>query len=231
MSEDHEMVTIRFFAMLRNLAGRDQIELEIKGESKYKDFVSDLRGRFPQVVDMIDKKRVLVSVNQDLADDNTIIKDGDEVAIMPPFSGGSEPGDLIRIQKEDFSLDEEIAKVKKTSSRIGGIATFLGTARDFSKGREIKSLAFQYYEGMAQKRLSQIRDKALKDFNIIEVGIVHRYGDIKIADNIVLIVVAAEHRDEAFTACKWCIDELKRITPIWKMETTPQGDIWVEEHP
>lgn len=229
--EDQEMVTIRFFAILRNIVGKDQIELEIKGESKFKDFVSDLRSRFPQVVDMIDKKRVLVSVNQDLADENTIIKDGDEIAIMPPFSGGSEPGDLIRIQQEDFSLDEEISRVKQRSKRIGGIATFLGTARDFSKGREIKSLSFQYYEGMAQKRLSQIRDKALKDFNIIEVGIVHRYGEIEIGDNIVLIVVAAEHRDEAFMACKWCIDELKRITPIWKMETTPDGDIWVEEHP
>ena len=229
--KDQEMVTIRFFAILRNIVGKDQIELEIKGESKFKDFVSDLRIRFPQVVDMIDKKRVLVSVNQDLADENTIIKDGDEIAIMPPFSGGSEPGDLIRIQQEDFSLDEEISRVKQRSKRIGGIATFLGTARDFSKGREIKSLSFQYYEGMAQKRLSQIRDNALKDFNIIEVGIVHRYGEIEIGDNIVLIVVAAEHRDEAFMACKWCIDELKRITPIWKMETTPDGDIWVEEHP
>ncbi len=225
------MVTIRLFAILRNMVGKDQIELEIKGESKFKDLVSDLRSQFPQVVDMIDKKRVLVSVNQDLADENTIIKDGDEIAIMPPFSGGSEPGELIRIQKEDFSLDDEVSRVKKRSKRIGGIATFLGTARDFSKGREINSLTFQYYEGMAQKRLSQIRDKALRDFNIIEVGIVHRYGEIEIGDNIVLIVVAAEHRDEAFAACKWCIDELKRITPIWKMETTPQGDIWVEEHP
>lgn len=226
-----EMVTIRLFAILRNMVGKDQIEWEIKGESKLKDMVSDLRKMFPQVVELIDKKKVLVSVNQDLADEETIIRDGDEIAIMPPFSGGSNSEGLIRIQKEDFSIDDEIARVKKGSKRIGGIATFLGTARDFSKGREIKSLTFQYYEGMAQKRLSQIRDKALKDFNIIEVGIVHRYGEIEIGDNIVLIVVAAEHRDEAFVACKWCIDELKRITPIWKMETTPEGDIWVEEHP
>lgn len=229
--EDLEMITIRLFAILRNIVGKDQIEWEIKGESKLKDIVSDLRNRFPQVVDMIDKKRVLVSVNQDLADENTIIKDGDEIAIMPPFSGGSEPGDLIRIQKGDFSIDDEVARIKRRSRRIGGIVTFLGTARDFSKGRQIKGLTFQYYEGMAQKRLYQIREKALKDFNIIEVGIVHKYGDIEIGGNIVLIVVAAEHRDEAFRACKWCIDELKQITPIWKMESTPEGDIWVEEHP
>ena len=226
------MITIRLFATLRNITGKDHIEWEIKSESKLRDIVSDLRKMFPQVVELIDKKRVLVSVNQDLADDETVIKDGDEIAIMPPFSGGSSGlDDLIRIQEKDFSIEEEIARVKERSKRIGGIVTFIGTARDFSRGKEIKSLTYQYYEGMAQKRLSQIREKALKDFNIIEVGIVHRFGDIEIGDNIVLIVVAAEHRDEAFRACKWCIDELKRITPIWKMESTPEGNIWVEEHP
>ncbi|MBI5745964.1 MAG: MoaD/ThiS family protein, partial [Nitrospirae bacterium] len=120
--EELSMVTIRLFATLRNIVGKDQIELEIKGESKFKDFVSDLKIKFPQVVDMIDKKRVLVSVNQELMDENTIIKDGDEIAIMPPFSGGSEAGDLVRIQSEDFSLDKEIARVKSRSKRIGGIA-------------------------------------------------------------------------------------------------------------
>lgn len=232
--EDQEMVTIRLFAMLKNITGKDQIEWEVRGGSRLKDVISDLRKRFPQVVELIDKKRVLVSVNQDLADGETIIRDGDEIAIMPPFSGGSrldDTDDLTRIQKEDFSIDDEVAKIKGRSKRIGGIVTFLGTARDFSRGREIKGLTYQYYEGMAQKRLHQIREKALKDFNIIEVVIVHRFGEIEIGDNIVLIIVAAEHRDEAFKACKWCIDELKRITPIWKMESTPEGDVWVEEHP
>jgi molybdopterin synthase catalytic subunit len=138
---------------------------------------------------------------------------------------------LVRVQRENFSIDQEIDRVRQRSKRIGGIATFLGTARDRSRGRDVSGITFEHYEGMAQKKLREIRERGLKDFDIIEALIVHRYGDIQIGDNIVLIVVGAEHRAEAFRACKWCIDELKQITPIWKLEHTPEGDVWVEEHP
>ena len=138
---------------------------------------------------------------------------------------------LVRVQRENFSVDQEIDRVRAQSTRIGGIATFLGTARDWSKGREVSSITFEHYEGMAQKKLREIRERALQDFDVLEVLILHRYGTIDIGENIVLIVVGAEHRADAFQACKWCIDELKKITPIWKLEQTPQGEQWVEEHP
>ncbi|GMV50084.1 MAG: Molybdopterin synthase catalytic subunit [Nitrospirae bacterium] len=138
---------------------------------------------------------------------------------------------LVRVQREDFSLDEELRRVKQRSKRIGGIAMFLGTARDRSKGRDVDGITFEHYEGMAQKRLREIRERALKDFDVIEVLVLHRYGEIAIGENIVLIIVGAEHRAEAFRACKWAIDELKQITPIWKLEHTPEGEVWVEEHP
>lgn len=138
---------------------------------------------------------------------------------------------LVRVQRENFSIDSEIDRVRNRSKRIGGIAVFLGTARDRSKGRDVESLTFEHYEGMAQKKLREIRERALKDFDVIEVLIIHRYGEIAIGENIVLIVVGAEHRAEAFRACKWAIDELKQITPIWKREQTPEGNVWVEEHP
>jgi molybdopterin synthase catalytic subunit len=138
---------------------------------------------------------------------------------------------LVRVQREDFSVDAEIARVRARSKRIGGISMFLGTARDRSKGRDVDSITFEHYEGMAQKKLREIRERALKDFDVIEVLILHRYGEIGIGDNIVLIIVGAEHRAEAFRACKWAIDELKQITPIWKLEHTPEGEVWVEEHP
>ena len=137
----------------------------------------------------------------------------------------------IKIQQEDFSVEEEINRVKERSKRIGGIVTFLGTARDFSRGKEINRIDFEYYPGMAEKQLNAIREKALADFDLIEVSIVHRVGRIEIGENIVLIVVAAQHRKDAFRACEWCIDELKRITPIWKREETPSGEVWVVEHP
>lgn len=138
---------------------------------------------------------------------------------------------LVRVQREDFSIDEELGRVRRRSKRIGGIAMFLGTARDRSKGRDVDGITFEHYEGMAQKKLREIRERALKDFEVIEVLVLHRYGEIGIGENIVLIIVGAEHRAEAFRACKWAIDELKQITPIWKLEHTPEGEVWVEEHP
>ena len=138
---------------------------------------------------------------------------------------------LVRVQQEDFSIDEELSRVRARSKRIGGIAMFLGTARDRSKGKDVDSITFEHYEGMAQKKLREIRARALKDFDVIEMLVLHRYGEIGIGDNIVLIIAGAEHRAEAFQACKWAIDELKQITPIWKLEHTPEGEVWVEEHP
>ena len=138
---------------------------------------------------------------------------------------------LVRVQRENFSVDAEIDRIRSRSTRIGGISVFLGTARDRSKGRDVSSITFEHYEGMAQKKLREIRERALKDFDVIEVLIVHRYGAIDIGENIVLIIVGAEHRADAFKACKWTIDELKQITPIWKLEQTPEGEVWVEEHP
>lgn len=138
---------------------------------------------------------------------------------------------LVRVQREDFSIDEELRRVRARSKRIGGIAMFLGTARDRSKGKDVDSITFEHYEGMAQKKLREIRARALKDFDVIEMLVLHRYGEIGIGENIVLIIAGAEHRAEAFQACKWAIDELKQITPIWKLEHTPEGEVWVEEHP
>ena len=138
---------------------------------------------------------------------------------------------LVRVQQEDFSIDEELRRVRARSKRIGGIAMFLGTARDRSKGKDVDSITFEHYEGMAQKKLREIRERALKDFAVIEMLVLHRYGEIGIGENIVLIIAGAEHRAEAFQACKWAIDELKQITPIWKLEHTPEGEVWVEEHP
>jgi molybdopterin synthase catalytic subunit len=138
---------------------------------------------------------------------------------------------LVRVQREDFSIDDELRRVRARSKRIGGIAMFLGTARDRSKGKDVDRITFEHYEGMAQKKLREIRERALKNFDVIELLVLHRYGEIGIGENIVLIIAGAEHRAEAFQACKWAIDELKQITPIWKLEHTPEGEVWVEEHP
>lgn len=137
----------------------------------------------------------------------------------------------VRLQAEDFSLDAEIAALKRVSTRIGGMATFVGCARDFSEGREVSSLQFDAYDAMALAEMQKLHGEAIAKFDLIGARIVHRVATVVPGDNIVLIAVAAEHRAAAFDACRWLIDELKRQVPIWKKETTPHGDAWVTAHP
>lgn len=137
----------------------------------------------------------------------------------------------VRIQKADFSVTDEIEAMKKVSANIGGIVTFLGTAREMSKGENITRMNFEHYPQMAEKTLEELRQKAIQDFKIIDMSIIHRVGEIDIGENIVLIVACGEHRKEAFSACEWAITELKRKTPIWKRETTSKGEVWVSQTP
>lgn len=137
----------------------------------------------------------------------------------------------VRIQKENFNVEDEIEFMKKSSRNIGGIVTFLGTGRELSKGESISELNFEHYPEMAEKKLGEIREKAIKDFSIIDMSVIHRVGNMDIGENIVLIVACGEHRAEAFKACEWAIAELKRTTPIWKRETTTKGEVWVQDTP
>ena len=233
------MITVKLFGMTKSLAGNQaSLSLALANGQSVKNLVELVNKRYPTIGELIHKKKVLVSVNQEIAHEDMKIQEGDEIALLPPFAGGApmEPmiideQQFVRVQREDFSVDAEINRVRGRSKRIGGISIFLGTARDRSKGRDVDSITFEHYEGMAQKKLREIRERALKDFDIIELLILHRYGEISIGENIVLIVAGAEHRAEAFRACTWAIDELKQITPIWKLEHTPKGEVWVEEHP
>ncbi len=137
----------------------------------------------------------------------------------------------VRIQQEDFSQDAEIAALKASSKRIGGIATFLGCARDFSEGRDVSEISFEAYGSMALAEMNKLRNEAIERFGLLDARIVHRVATVKAGGNIVLILAGAEHRAAAFDACRWMIDELKQRVPIWKKEITPQGDAWVTPHP
>jgi molybdopterin synthase catalytic subunit/molybdopterin converting factor small subunit len=232
------MITVRLFGMTKLLAGNEStLTVALAKGHSVKNLIELVNKRYPKIGELIQKKKILVSVNQEIAHEDTNVQEGDEVALLPPFAGGSQSASgldesqLVRVQQEDFSIDTELKRVKSRSKRIGGIAMFLGTARDRSQGRDVDGITFEHYEGMAQKKLREIRARALKDFDILELLIIHRFGAITIGENIVLIIAGAEHRAEAFRACQWAIDELKQITPIWKLERTPTGEVWVEEHP
>ena len=137
----------------------------------------------------------------------------------------------VRIQQEDFSQDEEIKALQASSKRIGGIATFLGCARDFSEGREVSEISFEAYGSMALSELHNLRLAAIEKYELLDARIGHRIGTVGAGEQIVFIAAGAEHRAAAFDACRWMIDELKQRVPIWKKEITPQGEAWVSPHP
>ena len=120
--------------------------------------------------------------------------------------------------------------LKAGSKRMGGIATFLGCARDFSEGREVTEISFDTYGSMALSELNRLRSDAIEKYALLDARIVHRIGTVKGGDNIVFIAAGAEHRVAALEACRWMIDELKQRVPIWKKEVTPQGASWIVPH-
>jgi len=224
------MITVKLFAVLKDRAGTGEFEIPGRTES-VEELLHQVSRQYPVLSDILSSCSVLVSINREFVQKSALVQDGDEVALMPPFSGGDTPSGSIRVQRDPFSIEREINALRRSSTSIGAIVTFLGTTRDFSRGKEVAKLEFEHYPGMAEKKLAEIRERAMKEFGVMEVTIVHRVGTIPAGEEIVLIAVAAGHRDEAFRACRFCIDELKRIAPIWKKETTQDGDVWVEEHP
>lgn len=139
--------------------------------------------------------------------------------------------EAVRLQLADFSVGEELAALRESSQRMGGIATFIGCARDFSEGRAVSEISFDAYGGMALSEMNKLRGEAIARFGLLDARIVHRIGVIGAGEQIVFIAAGAEHRAPALQACQWLIDELKQRVPIWKKEITPQGDAWVTQHP
>ena len=137
----------------------------------------------------------------------------------------------VRIQLGDFSADQELAALRASSRRMGGIATFTGCARDFSEGREVSEISFDAYGSMALAEMNILRDEAIARFGLLDARIVHRIGVIGAGEQIVFIAAGAEHRAPALQACQWLIDGLKQRVPIWKKEITPQGETRVTPHP
>ena len=201
------MITIKLFAILKDKTGRDELHLSSRS-STIAELLKEVSDAYPALSGILSSGRILTSVNQEFVKGDAPVKDGDEVALMPPFSGGSGAHGRICIQTGPFSLDEEIERLKQASPAIGAIVTFLGTTRDISREKPVAKLEFEHYPGMAEKKLGEIRARAIREYGLIDVTIIHRTGVMPVGENIVLIAVAAKHRDEAFKACRFCIDEL-----------------------
>jgi MoaE-MoaD fusion protein len=204
-------VTVRLFAGLRELAGWS--EREISGVTRVEDV-------WPALGLGVEPDGVLYAVNKEYADRDRALADGDEVALIPPVSGGS-----FRLSEEPLSLSAVVDEVR--SDEAGAIATFVGTTRVHSRGRSVERLEYEAYAGMAEKVMAEIAEELKQRYDLTAIAIHHRTGTVAIGEASVVIAVSAPHRGDALAACKDAIDTLKERVPLWKKEIYKGGEEWI----
>ena len=203
-------VTVRLFAGLRERAGWARRELEVAT-------VADV---WPALGLGDEPPGLLYAVNREYAERGRELRDGDEVALIPPVSGGA-----FRITEEPLSLDAVIAEV--ADERAGGIATFTGTVRRQSRGREVQHLEYEAYAEMAEDVMALLARDLEDAHELCRIAIHHRVGRVEIGEPSVVIAVSAPHRQDALTACREAIDRLKETVPLWKKEVYEGGEEWI----
>ncbi len=134
----------------------------------------------------------------------------------------------VRVQTADFDAGAEMAALRRGNPRVGAVASFIGVVRDLNEGDAVSTMTLEHYPGMTERELQKIIDEAGTRWRMLDALIVHRVGELRPTDQIVLVVVTSEHRGDAFAACEFIMDFLKTRAPFWKKEQTPQGDRWVE---
>jgi MoaE-MoaD fusion protein len=167
-----------------------------------------------------------MSVNQEYAGPEARLNPGDEVALLPPVSGGRGRPRHAAMVREAIDTEALVAGIKRPED--GAVAVFEGIVRNHSRGRGTLYLDYDAYEQMALKQMESLATQALSQFQVRDVAVIHRLGRIEIGETSVLIVVAAAHRGAAFDACRWIIDTLKRTVPIWKKEHFADGAVWAD---
>ncbi|MBV9623233.1 MAG: molybdenum cofactor biosynthesis protein MoaE [Acidobacteria bacterium] len=230
-------VRVLFFGVLKDLAGRSSDVLTLPERSRAADVIEHYEHQLPSLKGIFSS--IAVSVNQRYASAEEQLSPGDEIGLLPPVSGGSAPYGSdnsalrapadVRIVRPKIDSPAFLAGLKQPED--GALVSFEGIVRNHTRGRATLFLEYEAYEAMALAELRSLAARALADFNIRQVAIVHRLGRIEIGETSVLIGVASAHRAPAFEACRWLIDTLKRTVPIWKKEYFTGGAVWADGEP
>ena len=203
-------VNVRLFAGLRERAGWSQREVD-----------AATVGEVWRALELGDEPPgLLYAVNKEYATADRALADGDEVALIPPVSGGA-----FLLSEEPLSLDRVVNEVR--DEQAGAIATFTGTTRISSRDRTVTHLEYEAYEGMAERVMAEIAKGLQSRYELSAVAIHHRLGRVGIGETSVVIAVSAPHRQDALAACKDAIDELKEHVPLWKKEVYSDGEEWI----
>lgn len=210
---------VRYFAAARERAGCSEETVPLPSPPTVAALCAALAERHPPLAALM--KHLRVAVNQEFRSGADAVADGDEVALIPPVAGGA---GLFRVTDQPLSLDEVVAAVSGPGQ--GGVVTFSGAVRNETKGRRVLRLEYEAYGEMAVKKLEELGAAAARQWSA-RLAIVHRVGTLAPGELAVVIAASAPHRAEAFAACSFAIEELKRDVPIWKKEVYEDGDVWV----
>ncbi len=225
-------VRVLFFGMLKDLCGKASDALDLPDGSTVGDVLADYAAKFPQLKASLPS--LATAVNQQYAGPDTVLKSNDEIALLPPVSGGLGEGSAGRgcqasIVRTKIDTEQILANLKREDD--GAAVVFEGVVRNQTRGRRTLYLDYESYEDMALQEMESLADQALKQFPVRDVALIHRLGRLEIGETSVLIVVASPHRAAAFDACRWLIDTLKRKVPIWKKEYFEDGAVWADGEP
>ena len=221
-------VLVRLFASYREAAGRGHYEMELPERATVRDVVSRVTAEHPL---LRNTREIVAARNHEYVALDEPLAEGDEVALIPPVSGGAvtpERGIDVRVTPEPLSVDAALARVRHEEA--GGVCVFVGTVRRSNRGKRVTVLDYEAYPEMAEAKMTEIAREAERRFGPLRIAMHHRTGRLAVGEDAVIIAVAAPHRDAAFAACRFAIDRLKEIAPIWKKEHTDDGAVWLEPH-
>ncbi len=243
-NKNERRVTVLFFGATRDIVGQSEMQLALPANTAA-GALENLLEKFPEL--RCFGRSLLFAVNQEYAQPDQEINDGDELALFPPVSGGGPAPEHNQEEtigavgvpatqtsaNDFFELTADAIDVGAVARRVvlpecGATVTLDGYARKWTRGRRTLYLVYEAYAPMALKELERLEREAHDRFEIAHIGIVHRTGRLEIGETSVVIAVGAPHRQAAFAACEWAIHELKRTVPIWKKEVFEDGEVWVE---
>jgi len=223
------------FGILRESLGSDAFVVELAGEATVAELLVRIGARNPAV----QLRGIAVSVNAEYANPGQVLRNEDEVGLLPPVSGGSAgkpdaPIDAFAsiataLTREPIDAQKLVAAAKRGED--GAVVVFDGIVRNHSRGRQTLYLDYEAYEEMALKQMGELSREARSRFSVRQVTIIHRLGRLHVGETSVLIVVASAHRAQAYEASRWLIDTLKKTVPIWKKETFVDGSVWADGEP
>lgn len=219
-------ITVLLFARLREIAGQDAVELEVSEPATMGKTWAVLQKRFPDLASWTHPP--LMTCDRQYASPDVVLKGGEEVAFLPPVSGGKEDP-LFKIVEAPIELDPLIRQVLGPGN--GAVATFLGVVRERNQGKMVVAIEYHTYREMAEGQMRAIGEEMKRGFGTLRMALVHRVGRLVVGEASVAIVAASPHRHQALGAVSYAIERLKQIVPIWKKEFYADGSAWLEPAP